>query len=152
MAPELFVNKLYDGKKVDIFAAGVVLFLMTVGHAPFGRADPRDSFYRFICKNREDLFWKYHTKYMESKNEEFSLSKELRELIGKMLSAGAAERISLKDLKASAWYNEPLPTREELMKELQGATLESSEMLIEDVQSEKCNTIHVLDNQKMDLE
>jgi serine/threonine protein kinase len=35
MAPELIENKEYDGKSVDIFAAGVALFVMLAGQYPF---------------------------------------------------------------------------------------------------------------------
>jgi serine/threonine protein kinase len=38
MAPEICENKPYDGKKVDLFAAAVCLFIMKGGIPPFGEA------------------------------------------------------------------------------------------------------------------
>jgi serine/threonine protein kinase len=41
MAPEIWLNKdnfnpqQYDGKKVDIFALGVILFVLKLGYTPF---------------------------------------------------------------------------------------------------------------------
>ena len=36
MAPEIHAKQPYEGKKVDIFALGVVLFILLTGHRPFG--------------------------------------------------------------------------------------------------------------------
>jgi len=35
MAPEIFINKSYSGVAVDLFAAGIVLFIMVAGTPPF---------------------------------------------------------------------------------------------------------------------
>lgn len=35
MAPEIREAKVYNGKKVDIFSAGVILFILTQGIFPF---------------------------------------------------------------------------------------------------------------------
>jgi len=42
------MKKAYEGSKIDIFAAGVILFIMVAGHPPFNRAMPRDAKYKFI--------------------------------------------------------------------------------------------------------
>ena len=44
-APELIYGFEYDGKMVDIFAAGVVLFMMVVGRPPFEEARDEDACY-----------------------------------------------------------------------------------------------------------
>lgn len=38
-APEILLNKPYEGEKVDIFAAAVILFIMVSGHPPFSQAN-----------------------------------------------------------------------------------------------------------------
>lgn len=51
MAPELFLNKGYDGTKTDVFALGIVLFALLLGRPPFHIADPNnDEFYSRICR------------------------------------------------------------------------------------------------------
>jgi serine/threonine protein kinase len=45
MAPEIFLNKPYDGAPVDIFSAGIVLFLMRTGGPPFLRAVESDGYF-----------------------------------------------------------------------------------------------------------
>ncbi len=62
MAPEIHARSPYSGASVDIFAAAIILFIMFTQHPPFSRAEPTDPFYRLICANRADLFWKAHSK------------------------------------------------------------------------------------------
>lgn len=40
MAPELNLKKPYQGRSVDFFAAGIILFIMVTGHPPFSMATP----------------------------------------------------------------------------------------------------------------
>lgn len=47
MAPEIFIDKNYNGCAVDLFAAGIVLFIMVAGTPPFAKADPnKDPHYK----------------------------------------------------------------------------------------------------------
>jgi BR serine/threonine kinase len=62
MAPEIHAKRPYSGASVDIFAAAIILFIMFTQHPPFTRAEPTDPFYRLLCANRADLFWKAHSK------------------------------------------------------------------------------------------
>lgn len=62
MAPEIIYRQAYNGPAVDLFAAAVILFIMVARHPPFNKADPReDNFYKNLCVNRPDLFWKTHS-------------------------------------------------------------------------------------------
>ena len=56
MAPEI-ANKKYEGKSVDIFASGVILFIMYAGNPPFEKATPNDPYYKLIKEKRFDIFW-----------------------------------------------------------------------------------------------
>lgn len=42
MAPEQHLGRAYEGAKVDIFALGVILFVMFSKHPPFNAAIPKD--------------------------------------------------------------------------------------------------------------
>jgi serine/threonine protein kinase len=61
MAPEIS-SKEYEGRKVDVFAAGVILFIMYSGNPPFEKASPKDPYYRLIRENKLDLFWESHSR------------------------------------------------------------------------------------------
>ena len=45
MAPELFSQSGYDGKAIDLFACGVILFSMVIGRPPFKMAQASDPYY-----------------------------------------------------------------------------------------------------------
>ena len=50
----------FNAESVDIFQAGVTIFMVIFGSVPFHKADPRDSLYTYICNNRFDLFLASH--------------------------------------------------------------------------------------------
>jgi len=45
MAPEIYTHQISDPKAIDIFAAGVILFIMIFNYPPFYRANQKDKFY-----------------------------------------------------------------------------------------------------------
>ena len=57
MAPEILKKQRYQGPVVDLFALGVILFIMRAGHPPFGIASDDDNYYKMLAMNRPDLFW-----------------------------------------------------------------------------------------------
>ena len=61
MAPEILLKEPYQGHVVDLFALGIILFILYSGHPPFNMAHPNDSHYKLLATNRADLFWKYHS-------------------------------------------------------------------------------------------
>ena len=52
MAPELHQKKQYQGRSVDLFATGIVLFIMVAGHPPFMAAKNNDPYCRQSHKNQ----------------------------------------------------------------------------------------------------
>ena len=61
MAPEI-VNKNYIGTQVDIFSAGVILFIMYAGNPPFERSDQTDPYYQLLINKNYSIFWKAHSR------------------------------------------------------------------------------------------
>lgn len=63
-APEIHeLKKHYDGKKIDIFAAAVILFTMLGCEFPFGFGKDIREFnkmYNNIKKKNYELFWSSH--------------------------------------------------------------------------------------------
>eukprot|EP00826_Nyctotherus_ovalis_P035824 TRINITY_DN310_c0_g1_i9.p1 TRINITY_DN310_c0_g1~~TRINITY_DN310_c0_g1_i9.p1 ORF type:complete len:449 (+),score=154.32 TRINITY_DN310_c0_g1_i9:180-1526(+) len=112
MAPEILAKQPYSGEKVDLFAAGVLLFIMVAQHPPFRKAAPRDNFYKLFCQHN-DLFW----NKMAGGKPPNTFTPELRELLNGLMSSDPAKRPSIADIKASTWYNGPLATEEEINAE-----------------------------------
>merc|ERR1719295_2478054 len=57
MAPEIKEGKPYDGKQVDMFSIGVILFIIVQGIFPFNEARRYDFHYKFLLNNREDDYF-----------------------------------------------------------------------------------------------
>jgi len=104
MAPEIHARRPYIGTSVDLFACAIILFIMTTQHPPFSRAEPNDPFYRLLCANRADLFWKAHSK---NKPEGF-FSEEFKHLITSMLQFNPEHRPTMAEVKAHPWFTNPL--------------------------------------------
>jgi len=51
MAPEIKEGKTYDGTQIDIFSAGVILWVIVQGFFPFYEAKKNDSLYALIANN-----------------------------------------------------------------------------------------------------
>jgi len=73
MAPEINNKSPYSGTAVDVFAAGIILFIMITGHPPFMKADPKsDPYYKCLCVNKHNTFWTAHSKNKPNKDAFFS--------------------------------------------------------------------------------
>ena len=77
MSPEIVENNISAPEKVDIFAAGVILFSLISGSSPFTCSKNNDRFYRYIHQNQAKYFWKLHSKKMGDS----LFSEELKDLI-----------------------------------------------------------------------
>jgi serine/threonine protein kinase len=106
MAPEIHMRKPYSGESVDLFAAGIILFIMYTQHPPFTCAKPEDPFYKLICANRHDLFWRAHSK---NKPEGF-FSESFINLINGLLQFDPSQRPSMAQVRQDPWVTGPIPT------------------------------------------
>lgn len=128
MAPEIHMKQKYSGQSVDLFAAGIVLFIMVTQHPPFAMATPKDPHYKTISANRVDLFWKLHSRNKPGGLDFFSES--FRDLITSMLSFDPTHRPSLAEIKEHPWYTGEVPTYEDVKMEFMSrkAKLDSENM------------------------
>ena len=58
MAPEIKEGKVYDGKKIDMFSTGVILFIIVQGIFPFKEAKKDEFFYNLLLKQDYATYWK----------------------------------------------------------------------------------------------
>jgi len=119
MAPEIHMRKPYSGTCVDLFACSIILFIMVSGTPPFMKADPNtDPYYRVLCGQRYDAFWKAHEKHkpkIEGKEQFFS--EEFRNLMEVMFSLDPSKRLNIEQIKDHPWYNGPIVDKETLKVE-----------------------------------
>ena len=81
MAPEIILRKPYVGTQVDIFALGIVLFVMVMGRMPFTEANAeKDDYYHKIKHNQSVQFWN-DFGYVREYKKMPPLSKEIKDLI-----------------------------------------------------------------------
>lgn len=93
-APECLVFKNVNCRKVDVFAIGVVLFIMVCGNPPFYRASASDRYFKLL-QSKNIQFWKIFPR----------VSKEFKELVTGMLKQDPSERFELEVVKKHAWLN-----------------------------------------------
>ncbi len=117
MAPEIILRKPYKGASVDIFACGVVLFIMVSGIPPFLRAEKSDNYFKHIMKKDYDLFWEAHERHQPyNPNGENFFSDEFRDLMNHLLAFNPSHRYTIDEIKEHPWFNGPLARINELQK------------------------------------
>jgi serine/threonine protein kinase len=94
MAPEINMKKPYSGASVDLFASSIILFIMVTQHPPFTKAIPDDPYYKLICINRLDIFWKAHAR--NKPNGEAFFSENFMNMISSMLAYNPDERLTME--------------------------------------------------------
>lgn len=52
----------YTGLQADLFATGVILFIMYNGTPPFLSTKPHDKIYKLIRDRKYNKFWELHEK------------------------------------------------------------------------------------------
>lgn len=106
MAPEILLKEPYQGHVVDLFALGIILFILYSGHPPFSNADPKDPHYKLIASNRADLFWKTH----QTRKPAGFYSEEFKDLITNMLQLLPNQRLSMADIIGHPWMQGKIAT------------------------------------------
>jgi len=95
MAPEIHSKAPYIGSSVDLFAAGIILFIFYTGHPPFNHAKATDSYYNLICMNNHEKFWTYHSRKKPNGINFFSA--QFMSLINAMLAFDPTQRLSIAE-------------------------------------------------------
>jgi len=57
MAPEIKEGKVYDGRQVDMFSAGVILYIIVQGIFPFAEARKDDYYYKLLMEGKLEKYW-----------------------------------------------------------------------------------------------
>jgi len=113
MAPEILMKQAYQSNVVDLFALGVILFIMKAGHPPFSLAKEDDTYYKLIATQRADLFWKAHS----NKKPAGFFSEEFKDMITAMFQLQPQMRICLSNIVGHPWMSQEYPTPQEVEAE-----------------------------------
>lgn len=98
MAPEIILGGSYEGSIIDLFAAGIILFVMLTRRPPFVSANPKDetSAYRLLAVGQGAVFWQLHA---QAENGEDIYSAEFKDLFEKMMTLKPSKRLSIEEIK-----------------------------------------------------
>jgi len=102
--PEVINGKHYCNK-VDVFSAGVFLFLLLLGHPPFSIATQKDKFYSLLLNNPA----KYWDLVGRSK-----IPKESIDLFTKMFCNDPELRLSLEEVRNHDFLKGEIASKEEV--------------------------------------
>lgn len=95
MSPEILKNsKPFDGYAVDMWAAGVILFLMLTGFPPWDRAAATDERFRYMSGG-------YLVQMLTEW--EIPISSDAMDLLQRMLFLDPNDRLSLDQVRAHPW-------------------------------------------------
>ena len=90
IAPEILLNKGYEGFAVDIWSTGVVLYAMIYGTVPF-KASTMEELHKLIIKGKFKL--------------KESASESVRDLLKKMLEVNPKKRITIPQILCHKWFS-----------------------------------------------
>ena len=99
--PEMEQGK-YTGLQADLFAAGVILFIMYTGTPPFLSTKNTDKIYKLIRDKNFAKFWTLH----EKRKPKGFYSDSLKRLLNSFFSYEAEKRPTFESLKEDEWMNE----------------------------------------------
>jgi serine/threonine protein kinase len=95
MSPEIYKNrKPFDGYAVDMWAAGVILFLMMTGFPPWERACQTDERFKYMTAG-------YLVQMLTEW--ELGISSDAMDLLQRMLWLDPKDRLSLEQVRAHPW-------------------------------------------------
>ena len=96
-APEMYVGD-YEGAPVDLFAVGVMLFIMTVGTPPWNSAVSTDARFKYIEKYGV-------SKLLTSWGKAQTMSPELLDIIERLMCPNPAIRMTVDEALAHPWIH-----------------------------------------------
>lgn len=101
IAPEIIKKEKYDGTKADIWACGIVLYILVCGKYPFDYILPEDP-------NKIDIytFSELFGKILKGKyNVPNHISPELKDLLQRIFTVDPNKRITIPEIWDSEWMN-----------------------------------------------
>eukprot|EP01025_Chloroclados_australasicus_P047534 TRINITY_DN533_c0_g1_i1.p1 TRINITY_DN533_c0_g1~~TRINITY_DN533_c0_g1_i1.p1 ORF type:complete len:422 (-),score=65.27 TRINITY_DN533_c0_g1_i1:537-1802(-) len=99
----------YDGTKADVWASGVLLFVMLLGMFPFEQDDhpnpSQSAAYLEVWLQQIKSSWRENPRVAKYARR---LSPECRDLLDRIFQLDENRRISVQEIKSHPWYVKPL--------------------------------------------
>eukprot|EP01084_Bolivina_argentea_P053992 99033_1 len=95
----------YNGSS-DVFAMGVVLFILMTGYPPFKSAEASDTWYGYISNYDFLSFWRAHRNS--------GLKRKETDLITRMLLPDMEKRITILQILQHSWFTDEVLTSKQL--------------------------------------
>jgi len=115
MAPEIIAHKPYNGAEVDIWSAGVVLFIMMCGSPPFEVAARSDWWFNAISLNRYDRFWAAHLRGAGH----MAHHQKAQQFVEKLLRADPSQRLTMEQIESEEWIHQEWLNESQLFTEME---------------------------------
>ena len=112
-APEILLNKPYNGFKCDVFSLGQLLFNIVTGLFGFNSATENDAYYSLILKKEYEDYW---NKIRLNNN--IDLSQSFKDLYLRMVSYDPVKRPTIDEILNSNWFEENNILEEEQLYDL----------------------------------
>ena len=142
MPPEMLEKNAYVGICADLFAAGIILFVLVVGIMPTHKtAETNDYLYKYIRKKEYEKYWTVIAKLL---NLDLSdISEDFFHLVTTMIKYDYKKRFTIEEIKDHPWMKGPIATEEEVQKELSSRKIDIKKKLgDEEVDDEELTDIH----------
>ncbi|CAD8046457.1 unnamed protein product [Paramecium sonneborni] len=110
-SPEQIQNKIIDPEKCDVFAYGIIIFIIVMGFPPFQHY--QDNWYKLISNQQWDQFWS-----KIKLNGKPDPSEEFKDLIQKVIAVDVNKRYNMQNISTAAWYTLEKVSDQECTQEL----------------------------------
>lgn len=118
MPPEMLEKNAYIGICADLFAAGVILFVLVMGMMPTHKsAESNDYLYRYFRKKEYEEYWTLVANILNL--DLGSLSEEFFHLVTSMLKYDFQKRLTVEEIREHPWMKGPIATEDEVREELE---------------------------------
>ena len=113
MAPEILALKSYSGKSADIYALGVILFILKFATMPMEVARGFNRYYKMLKENKVAEFWANHVDHIK-----IDVSDEFKNLVTSMIHPDPEMRLDMADIIVSPWLRGECATQEQVVEEM----------------------------------
>ena len=99
----------------DIYAVGVILFMLATGYCPFKEASISDGHFRLLAMHRYKEFWGSHTPSGDQEDDFPVLSDDFKSLVTQMLAMQPFSRLEMVDIMSHPFFSGRFASSEEVV-------------------------------------